>query len=193
MDAGLAAVLGATVGAAGTGGAGIVAALLARSQARSQLQAEHARIIREPRRAAYAGFAEVALKDHKQLSKAVNNLLVAAQTIPPHSREEFLTAAQQLYDSVQANENEQDHRFARVVVEGPQRVTDGAVEFRGAFADFSGQVLVCLLQSGGNDSCPPEELASLKEKRTVCYSSILRFLYSAQRALGADGIDQPLE
>ncbi|MGW6951126.1 integrase [Streptomyces xanthophaeus] len=40
MDAGMAAVLGATVGALGTGGAAVVAALLARSQVKIQVQAD---------------------------------------------------------------------------------------------------------------------------------------------------------
>ncbi|MEV0580938.1 hypothetical protein [Streptomyces sp. NPDC050392] len=60
MDAGLAAVLGATVGALGTAAAGATAALLSRSTARHQVKTESLRALREARRATYASFAETA-------------------------------------------------------------------------------------------------------------------------------------
>jgi hypothetical protein len=60
MDAGLAAVLGAAVGALGTAVAGATAALLNRSTARHQVKTETLRALREARRATYASFAETA-------------------------------------------------------------------------------------------------------------------------------------
>ncbi|MBZ4016256.1 hypothetical protein [Streptomyces purpurogeneiscleroticus] len=60
MDAGLAAVLGTTVGAIGTPATGATAALLSRSTARDQVRTETLRALREARRATYAGFAETA-------------------------------------------------------------------------------------------------------------------------------------
>ncbi|MCX5332591.1 MULTISPECIES: hypothetical protein [unclassified Streptomyces] len=46
------APLGAAVGALGTGGAALATGLSGRGQARTQLRAEHVRLLREPRRAA---------------------------------------------------------------------------------------------------------------------------------------------
>lgn len=57
MDSRLAAVLGATVGALGTGATCLAAALLART-ARHQVQVENMRALRESRRATYLAFAE---------------------------------------------------------------------------------------------------------------------------------------
>jgi hypothetical protein len=58
MDAGLAAVLGATVGALGTAVAGATAALLSRSAARHQVRTETLRALRESRRGTYASYAK---------------------------------------------------------------------------------------------------------------------------------------
>ncbi|MFE6104723.1 hypothetical protein ACFVQ4_32895 [Streptomyces laurentii] len=58
MDAGLAAVLGATVGALGTAAAGATAALLSRSTARHQVRTEALRALRESRRATYVSYAK---------------------------------------------------------------------------------------------------------------------------------------
>lgn len=60
MDAGLAAVLGATVGALGTAATGAAAAFLSRSTARHQVRTETLRALRESRRATYATYAETA-------------------------------------------------------------------------------------------------------------------------------------
>ncbi|MFI2292896.1 hypothetical protein [Streptomyces niveus] len=58
MDAGLAAVLGATVGALGTAVAGTTAAFFSRSTARDQARTEALRVLRESRRSAYASYAK---------------------------------------------------------------------------------------------------------------------------------------
>ncbi|MFJ2630012.1 hypothetical protein ACIO6T_43535 [Streptomyces sp. NPDC087532] len=58
MDAGLAAVLGATVGALGTAAAAASAALLSHSTARHQVRTETLQTLRESRRATYASYAK---------------------------------------------------------------------------------------------------------------------------------------
>ncbi|MFF9077754.1 hypothetical protein ACF1FX_36465 [Streptomyces sp. NPDC014646] len=60
MDAGLAAVLGATVGALGTAATGATAAPLSRSTARHQTRTETLRALREARRTTYTNYAETA-------------------------------------------------------------------------------------------------------------------------------------
>ncbi|MGW1108014.1 hypothetical protein [Streptomyces sp. NPDC002540] len=60
MDAGLAAVLGATVGALGTAATGATAALLSRSTVRHQARTETLRALREARRTTYTNYAETA-------------------------------------------------------------------------------------------------------------------------------------
>ncbi|MYW08550.1 hypothetical protein GT034_09355 [Streptomyces sp. SID2563] len=72
MDAGLAAVLGATVGAVGTAAAGATAAFLSRSTTRHQVRIETLRALRESRRATYTSYAKTV--DH-YLDKLATTLI----------------------------------------------------------------------------------------------------------------------
>ncbi|MBF6046369.1 hypothetical protein GO001_14230 [Streptomyces sp. NRRL B-1677] len=188
MDAGLAAVLGATVGAIGTGGAGITAALLARHQARAQLRAEHARIIREPRRAAYASYAESAIKNHNQLLKALTNLNAASQRDPSEARSECIATARQCYETVKTSGDEREQRHGQVTVEGPLAVTEAAVSCESDFIDFKIQVMECLHQLEHGESCDHNSITSTVEKCDKAYTSYLTYLHAASRAINADGI-----
>lgn len=188
MDAGLAAVLGAVVGAVGTGGAGVVAALLARSQARFQLQAEHARIIREPRKAAYTSYAEALLRDHGRLTDAKSGLTVAARHEPSEPRSEILRVARQKWESVRADDTDLEHRYAQVAVEGPRTVTNAAVQVNFILGQFSAQVMECLHDLEQRGSCSPDAIALLEEKRDASYNAYLQYLDAASKAIGVDGI-----
>ncbi|MFC9654199.1 MULTISPECIES: hypothetical protein [unclassified Streptomyces] len=91
MDAGLAAVLGATVGAIGTGATGVAAALLGRSSTRHQIRAEALRALRESRRATYLSFAET----HERYLDLLSTTLVPINKIQrfPDDREELTEKA----------------------------------------------------------------------------------------------------
>lgn len=58
MDAGIAAVLGAAVGAVGTAVTGATAAYLSRSTAQQQVRTDVRKVLRESRRATYASYAK---------------------------------------------------------------------------------------------------------------------------------------
>ncbi|WP_435228263.1 hypothetical protein [Streptomyces sp. Tue6028] len=190
MDAGLAAVLGAAVGAIGTGGAGIGAALLARSQARSQLKAEHARSLREPRRVAYMAFAETMVEDQNALSTATSHLQVVARNEHPGAREELLNRAREAYDSLESNEHHHAHRYAQVVVEGPPRVSSAASDARVAFTEFKSQVFNRLIElKRGQGSCP-DMAESLGESLLAAHKAYIDFVHAAALAMTADGVDR---
>ncbi|MET9763423.1 hypothetical protein ABZ016_31000 [Streptomyces sp. NPDC006372] len=187
MDAGLAAVLGATVGAVGTGGAGIVAALLTRSQARSQLSAEYARFIREPRKTAYTAYAEAALRDHSLLTDAGMSLTLA-EGAEGARKAEHITQARAAYETVATNDADLEHRYAQVAVEGPRTITSITVKLSGALAEFRGHVMICLLAFEQQGSCSSDAIELLEKEREKSYDAYLDFLRTASEVLGADGI-----
>ncbi|MER5549456.1 hypothetical protein ABT072_45430 [Streptomyces sp. NPDC002589] len=189
MDAGFAAVLGAAVGALGTGSAAIGAAVLARSQARAQLAAEHARIIREPRKAAYAAFAEKVLADHNRLTTAMNYLVINFRPARAAVREAALTSARQCYESHVADSELLGHRYAQVVVEGPLRVTSTAAASSAALAAFQGEIYQCLTELEDAGHSGDDREASMEERRTESHQAYLEFIHAASRAIAADGVN----
>lgn len=189
MDAGIAAVLGAAVGAIGTGGAGIGAALLGRSQARSQLKAEHARSLREPRRAAYMAFAETMVKDHNVLSNAAGHLQVVARNAHPDAREELLNRARESYDSLEPNIDHHAHRYAQIVVAGPPEVSSAASSARSAFIEFKSQVFHSMIELRRSQGSDPDMAESLSESLQSSHKRYLDFVHAAARAMAADGVD----
>ncbi|MFJ2241159.1 hypothetical protein [Streptomyces sp. NPDC087859] len=96
MDAGLAALLSAAVGALGTGGAALATGLLGRGQARTQLGAEHVRLLREPQRAAYVAFAQCFQEVHTLHSEAAKSASEMTQAEEP-DRSRLLNAADEAY------------------------------------------------------------------------------------------------
>ncbi|MFF3276305.1 hypothetical protein ACFYWU_36025 [Streptomyces chrestomyceticus] len=126
MDAGLAAILGAAVGACGTAVAAGVAGFLSRSQTKLQLAAQDRQLsrqiradlvtqLREPRRQAYAAFAA-------ETSAKLEALWWVAEALagdPPQCeaaerllRENFVPSA--------------DAAYERVLMEGPEEVASAA-------------------------------------------------------------------
>lgn len=183
MDAGLAALLGAVVGAIGTGGAGVTAALLARSQARMQVLAEHARLIREPRKNAYIAYITACLAEHDRLSEARRDLVVGSE-ISSGAEERFEEAEQLFRESTEA-QAELEHLEAQVYVEGPKTVIDAAVELGGKLTDFRHAVLDAL---HAERPVPSDLIEAAAEKRSEAYGAYIDFLYAASDVMGADGV-----
>ncbi|MFH8657250.1 hypothetical protein [Streptomyces afghaniensis] len=184
MDAGLAAVLGATVGAAGTGGAGVIAAFLARSQARSQMRAEHVRLTREPRKAAYVAFIEACQKEHDRLTEAGSYLTLYRTSPIVEARAERRRKATDLYDASTEARPALKHLEAQVYIEGPRSVISAAVDLSGSLTDFRHEVLD-LMDPDSNGTVEAMEAA-----RTGSYEKYLDFLYQASEAVGADGLQK---
>ncbi|WP_150237022.1 hypothetical protein [Streptomyces albofaciens] len=133
MDAGVAAILGAVVGAGGTAAAAAVTGFFARSQTKLQLasqernldrqiRADHVSQLREPRRQAYGEFVAEASEQLEQLSKAA-----AALSHEPPRREEAM-AALASFDRVG------DLTYTQVLMAGPEDVAYMAAELTAEIA-----------------------------------------------------------
>jgi hypothetical protein len=182
MDAGIAAVLGAAVGALGTGGAGIVAALLAKSQVRMQIQAEHARMIREPRKQAYASYAEAAKKDYERLTEARLALQIAAR-LESH-REDSLTRVGALVDeSFEHTNTELETWEAQVYMEGPRAVVQATVSLDNGLVDLRAAILETHDKVKAGEDV---DLSTVQEKQAIAHRAYLRYLHQASEALNAE-------
>lgn len=183
MDAGVAAVLGAVVGALGTGGAGITAALLSKSQVRMQIEAEHARAIREPRKAAYAAFAEAAKKDYERLGRALPMLVRASRY--ESQRADALAAVGEIIDeSLHDVAAVLEEREAHVYMEGPGRVIDSTLDVNEGLIAFRTAVLDALEKMENGEEA---DFDGLEQTRTVAHRHYLSYLHSASRALSTHG------
>ncbi|MEU8032616.1 hypothetical protein AB0C13_28935 [Streptomyces sp. NPDC049099] len=182
MDAGLAAVLGAAVGAAGTGGAGVIAALLARSQARSQILAEHVRLIREPRKATYVAFIEACRDEHDRLGKACQLLDLHLNSPNSAASEERYERARTLYEASDEARRALKHLEAQVYIEGPPSVISAAVDLGASLTDFKHQVLDVM------DPDASGTVEAMEAARATAYGKYVGFLYQASQAVGADGL-----
>jgi hypothetical protein len=187
MDAGIAAVLGAMVGALGTGGAGITAALLAKSQVRMQLKAEHARMIREPRKQAYASYAEAAKRDYERLEEARLDLAIA-QVNEAHRADVAARIRTLLDESFEHQNSVLEEWEAQVYMEGPHAVVEATVELDSALVEFRSAILRGheKLQDGED-----VDLAAVEEKGATAHTAYLRYLYTASEALNMDGVLEP--
>ncbi|MEJ8649655.1 hypothetical protein WKI65_16565 [Streptomyces sp. MS1.AVA.3] len=191
MDAGLSAVLGATVGAVGTGGAGIVAAVLARSQGRAQLRAEYARITREPRKSAYAAYAEAFQKEHDRLVHAMALVDAASEHAPSVSMEPIIAEARSHMDLSDQEEGVITHLQAQVHIEGPRSVINAVVRLGRDRYAFKCAVITCLRRLEAGDGCPESVVDVMEEKRAVAYRVYAEFLFAASEAIGGDGLEGP--
>lgn len=191
MDAGVAAVLGAAVGAIGTGGAGAIAALSSRSQARLQLRAEHTRMVREPRKSTYVAYAEMSKKAYDYITAAERKIKIMSQ-VSIAAADELIEQAREAYDTATEVIDLLQHAEAKVYVEGPPTVRSSAIRFSGALTDFRSAVLDALNnlpdESITVDDIEAIDLEAVRDKRGVAYRAYLEFLYKASDAIGTDGL-----
>jgi hypothetical protein len=189
MDQGLAAILGATVGAVGTGGVGLIAALLTRSQHRTQIRAEHLRLIREPRKGSYVAYASAARAEYDRLSDAVNHVETALEATADHARRQ---AREQVYSILRESTNsyrELRHLQAQVHVEGPMPIIEKAIDVLSCLTAFDGSIInVVRAQMEG---LPTESLyEEMQDRKRAAHKAYLLFLYAATDALSADGLGE---
>ena len=83
-------------GALGTGSAAVVSGFLGRGQARMQLRAEHARLLREPRRSAYVAFAQGFQEVHALHTEAAKSASAVVEAEEP-DRSRLLSDAHGAY------------------------------------------------------------------------------------------------
>ncbi|WP_143144993.1 hypothetical protein [Streptomyces humi] len=187
MDAGLAALLGAAVGALGTGGAALVSGVLGRGQARMQLRAEHARLLREPRRSAYVAFVECFQEVHALHSEAARSAAAAMEAAEPE-RATLLSDA----DTAYARAGERLHGRLRqlqsaVAVEGPPGVTTAALDAEDALYASRTELYRWLRQL--ERAAPAEERERAADDALLAvHQPLTRFLNAASTALSHDGL-----
>ncbi|MFI8940468.1 hypothetical protein [Streptomyces syringium] len=183
MDAGIAAVLGAAVGAIGTGGAGVAAALIGRSQSRQQIQAESLRLLREPRKAVYVTYAEACRRQLEVLSSVRECLATHLSTqAEDEAHASLLDTAASHVEEATSQEAALEHIQAQVYIEGPHAVIDAATELGDALDRFlsAADQAVEAVQDGQR----PEGLAEqLRELRSDAYRHYFGFLYEASDAV----------
>jgi hypothetical protein len=187
MDAGVAALLGAAVGALGTGGAAVVTGLLGRGQARTQLRAEHVRLLREPRRAAYVAFAQCFQEVHALHTEAAKSSSDATDATEP-DRSRLLSGAEEAY--ARAGERlygEFQLRQSAVAVEGPPALTTAAFEAEGALLTSRGEVYRWIRASRLGTATEEHERAA-EDALLAVHHPLVSFLNAASAALADDGL-----
>lgn len=187
MDAGLAALLGAAVGTLGTGGAAVVTGLLGRSQARMQLQAEHARLLREPRRSAYVAFALCYQEVNALHMKAVKLASAAVDSVDP-DRIRLLDDADDAY--AQAGERlhgDLQRLQSGVTVEGPPVVTAAAFEAEDALLASRAE-LYGWLRHLKRGTAAAEHQRSAEDALLAVHPSLTCFLNQVSAVLADDGL-----
>ncbi|WP_093852021.1 hypothetical protein [Streptomyces pini] len=206
MDAGLAAVLGATVGALGTAMTGAIAALLSRSTARYQVRTETLRALRESRRATYASYAETI--DH-YLDKLSDTLIPLGRVKRfPEQRGIWIEKAHTRWnEALKYRQNEVDTQRVLLQLDATRPVAEASLEMATwcallsratgrAIAELKGQDLdtgplsppspqyVQLLLTEGFDPEKPD-LDQMQSRARDAYSD---FLSTAAADLGENGV-----
>lgn len=199
-------MLGATVGALGTGATGLAAALLSRSTARHQVMAESMRALRDSRRATYLAFAETQERYLDLLSTTLIPLR-RVERFPDHSEEWIEKAHKRWNQALRYRQNEVQKIQVVLSLDATRPVADAALEVRKRFTLLSGatrhaiealkgQALdggpitpalpgyVELLTENGLDPETPD-LGALQDHAQDAYKAFLR---TAADAVGENGL-----
>ncbi|MGA5506211.1 hypothetical protein [Streptomyces umbrinus] len=188
MDAGLAALLGAAIGSLGTGAAALVTGLLGRGQTRMQLRAEHARLLREPRRSAYVAFTQCFQEVHALHTEAAISASAAAEAGEP-DRGRLLRDAGGTYERAgERLHGELQQRQSAVTVEGPPVVTTAAFEAEDALLASRVELSRWIRQlEHGATAEDHERMAD--DALLAVHQPLVRFLNAASAALSEDGLN----
>ncbi|MEW2084191.1 hypothetical protein [Streptomyces sp. NPDC005283] len=189
MDAGIAAIVGASVGAAGTAVAAGLAGFWARAQVKiqvaaqrshlaQQVRAEYARQLREPRRAAYLEFYTCADGQIDRLSRATLQLT--------SSSPDTTVIEELLYTRGQVEPL--DKAAAAVGLEGPEGVWSAATRTLASIARYRGGLLEWwqLVVEQSNSSTDEEEGKRLDREAR---DDLDDFRYAAMLVLGTIGTE----
>ncbi|MET7359434.1 hypothetical protein ABZS76_13375 [Streptomyces sp. NPDC005562] len=134
MDAGLAAVLGAAVGAIGASATALITGALGRSQTRLQLRAEDYRIVDEHRRSSYRNFFECTEITRAHLGDARSNLSTMFDDEAPVSGDDMAVAdillerAAAATKAAEAKFPEIHSLHAAVAIQGPNSAQTAAAD-----------------------------------------------------------------
>lgn len=189
MDAGVAAVLGAAVGAVGTGLASLAAGWLGARNVQKQIIAqhvqadhqrrfEHARERREPRSQAYAELIAQ--------TQVVGTLVSAMNRSQSYTTDDVHAALEEIIKVLRAR--------ARVMVEGPVDVADSTEDLIETITDCRDRLMALASIPGAPpevQEIPREELIEVCEDGLGTLAEALeQFVEAARQALDADGVTQ---
>lgn len=202
-------MLGATVGALGTGATGIAAALLSRSTARHQVRTESLQALRALRRTTYASFAETSDRYLDMLSTT----LIPLERVQrfPDQREVWIEDAHKRWKkALRYRQNEVQRVRVLLYLDATRPVTDAALEMAKKFVLLSratGRAIAALkgqdLDTGpltppspgytellAEDGLDPEgpDLDFLQSQAREAYNTFVR---AAADALGENGLFPP--
>ncbi|RII16952.1 hypothetical protein DSC45_14410 [Streptomyces sp. YIM 130001] len=181
MDAGLSAVLGATVGAVGTGGAAAITALLSRSQVRFQVDAEHERVLRDSRRIAYAALVEAltrAMQATRQCDFSVRAYHAAGETRRQESQEQITAEQEEANRLHRALEPHQ----ALVIIEGPTEIALAATEAQRSLTQYALSVTQYLYALNLGEPADTHQ-AEVNQHRDAAMHRQKEFEFAASRVL----------
>jgi hypothetical protein len=173
MDAGLAAVLGALAGAAGTTLAGLATGWSAREQARITARAEHQRQRRQPRHEVYENLIRTAasVRDHAGSRFAYD--IVANPTL------EYCHESEQLADTIK-------EQWIQVALAGPKIVEQPAADIARSAAELSA-CAYGFYSECTNAGDEEEHWEKGKEVYRRLQQELDVFISAAQEALDDDG------
>jgi hypothetical protein len=186
MDAGLAALLGAMVGAIGSSGAAIATSLLSRGQTRMKIRAEHVHMLQEPRRNAYIAFAECTQKIHDLYTGAKQSAALAAEAEGVQRIEKIREAEGGYSQAGDLFYGQLPQVLARVTVEGPAYVTEAALLAEEALLADRGD-LHRWIRSLENGTANKEHENESEGAHLTAGRTRLDFLNRASQALADDG------
>lgn len=187
-------MLGAAVGALGTTGAGITVALINRSQTKLQLRAEHARIIREPRKATYVSHAEATGRLRRRLldiTVEINSFVTIEEfdNAPTEYVEERRADMQASLEQVQVLNDELAHSRSQIDIEGPSTVRDAASSLDEAVSKLYRDVTLMAANFCFQDNLPPlEKLEATFRASGDAAAMHYRFVSRCSTAIGHDGL-----
>ncbi|MEU9329495.1 hypothetical protein AB0D91_37840 [Streptomyces canus] len=186
MDAGLAAVLGAAVGAVGTGGAAIATALLNRSQARLQLRAEHVRLLRQTRQTIYARFTEALQTAHESLFAVERKLRLYRADEP--DAEAKRAEIERAFDIAQEQTEVLSTPAALVAIEAPFELSDRSDKAAHALSDYRNHLMVAVAKIGTGEEFASDDAEEARNRREGTIRANIRFRLTASEVLNDDGM-----
>ncbi|MEU1045821.1 hypothetical protein ABZ400_11765 [Streptomyces sp. NPDC005897] len=165
----------------------MIAALLTRSQHRTQIRAEHLRLIREPRRSSYVAYAAAARTEYDRLTDAADHVETALAASSPADAQQAREQARLILNESTASYRELRHLQAQVHVEGPMAIISKSITLLSALTEFEGAIIGTVqAQLEGLPTDAPATL--MTERKRAAHKAYLQFLYGATEALGADGV-----
>ncbi|MGV9344433.1 hypothetical protein ACWDSD_06395 [Streptomyces spiralis] len=148
-----------------------------------QVHAEHQRALREPRKSAYAAFAESWWARYSLVTDGWIELALAEENPNSSEYETLICAAREFRERVLQAAAALEHAQAVVYVEGPHNVTTSSVDATGALTATVRCFHAAVSAAPSGDAFSGLE-ADYEAARSTAHDKYLDYLYAASDALG---------